>query len=377
MLSALGMAQPSFRFCNLRSSQRLLAAGPGRLTLNRMTKDTTRRGLITGAAGLAALGAMGATANLLGPRTGRPGQSKGTDMETRATTSVEPPRAVERVLATTSEHWVGDGFRVRSVISPSGDPKLQSPFLLLDHAPRRRFEPAAERRGVGEHPHRGFETVTFAYRGEIEHRDSAGGGGIIGAGDVQWMTAAGGIVHEEKHSQRFTEHGGDMEMVQLWVNLPAKHKLERPSYQALLDADFPRLQLGAAKARLVAGELGSERGPARTHTPMTLFDLEWTEAGSAEFALPSGWTTLAFTLEGDVRVGAERRVVAPGELAVLERRGAGRVQLQAQHGARMLVLSGEPIDEPVAAYGPFVMNTREEIMQAVRDYQSGKMGHLG
>jgi redox-sensitive bicupin YhaK (pirin superfamily) len=298
-------------------------------------------------------------------------------MQTQPTTTARSARAVERVLNSQSEHWVGDGFRVRSVISPDGDPNVQSPFLLLDHAARRYFEPAAERRGVGEHPHRGFETVTFAYRGEIEHRDSSGGGGIIGPGDVQWMTAASGIVHEEKHSQRFTAQGGELEMVQLWVNLPAKHKLSQPGYQSLLDKDFPRLTLGAAQARLVAGTLEQTEGPARTHSPMTIFDLNFGEDGASEFTLPGSFTTLTFALEGELRVGDEPRALQPGALAVLERQADAPVRIHAAKGARVLVLSGEPIAEPVAAYGPFVMNTRAEIMQAVRDYQSGKMGHLG
>jgi quercetin 2,3-dioxygenase len=291
-------------------------------------------------------------------------------------TTPRTTRPVDRVFATSAEHWVGDGFRVRSVINPQGDPRIQSPFLLLDHAPSRRFEPGTHKRGVGEHPHRGFETVTFAYKGEISHRDSSGGGGLIGAGDVQWMTAAGGIVHEEFHSERFTAQGGDMEMVQLWVNLPAKHKLSKPGYQALLDKDFPRLSLDAAKARLIAGPLGTQRGPAHTHTPMTIFDLAFEEAGPSTFELPRGYTTLCFTLEGDVRVGPEQRVIAPGAMAVLGRDSEGALQLEAGKGARVLVLSGEPIAEPVAAYGPFVMNTRAEIIQAMEDYQSGKMGHL-
>jgi redox-sensitive bicupin YhaK (pirin superfamily) len=297
-------------------------------------------------------------------------------MQTQPTTTASTARAIDRVLASKSEHWVGDGFRVRSVISPDGDPRVQSPFLLLDHAARRRFEPAIERRGVGEHPHRGFETVTFAYRGEIEHRDSAGGGGMIGPGDVQWMTAGAGIVHEEKHSQRFTEQGGEMEMVQLWVNLPAKAKMTRPGYQSLLDKDFPRLSLGAAQARLVAGSLGSARGPAKTHSPMTIFDLQFGEEGVSEFTLQSGFSSLTFTLEGEARVGAQEQLVLPGQLAVLERRGDGPVRVRGAKDARVLVLSGEPIDEPVAAYGPFVMNTQEQILEAMRDYQSGKMGHL-
>jgi redox-sensitive bicupin YhaK (pirin superfamily) len=290
-------------------------------------------------------------------------------------TKTTPARAVTRVLSTTAEHWVGDGFRVRSVISPDGDPRVQSPFLLLDHAPRRYFEPADHRRGVGEHPHRGFETVTFAYRGEIEHRDSTGGGGRIGAGDVQWMTAAGGLVHEEFHSQRFTETGGDMEMVQLWVNLPASAKLSKPGYQPLLDSDFPRLTLGAAEARLIAGSLGKIRGPARTHTPITIFDLTYGDGGHSEFELPASYNAMVFALEGTLAVGADARSVAPGHMAVMAHTD-GVIRVRAEAGARALVLSGEPIAEPVAAYGPFVMNTREELIQAVRDYQSGKMGAL-
>jgi redox-sensitive bicupin YhaK (pirin superfamily) len=336
-----------------------------------MPKQTSRRGLLSaGAAALAGLGTLAATSRLFG--------SKGNKiMRTQtATTTPTTARAVERVLSATSEHWVGDGFRVRSVIAPQGDPRIQSPFLLLDHAARRYFEPAAEPRGVGEHPHRGFETVTFAYRGEIEHRDSTGGGGTIGSGDVQWMTAASGLVHEEFHSRKFTAEGGDMEMVQLWVNLPAKHKMTAPGYQALLDKDFPRLSLGAAQGRLVAGPLAGEQGPARTHSPMTVFDLVFAEAGPSEFTLPSGFNTLVFTLEGEVKVGPEARTIKPGDLTVLARGDGGPVSVRGAKGARVLVLSGEPIDEPVAAYGPFVMNTQREIMEAVRDYQTGKMGHL-
>lgn len=329
----------------------------------------------------AALGSAALSCASRSPRSSgaSPGSEQIKDTMQAETTTTRTARSVDRVLATSAEHWVGDGFRVRSVINPQGDPRIQSPFLLLDHAPSRYFEPgtsSSKRRGVGEHPHRGFETVTFAYRGEIAHRDSSGGGGLIGAGDVQWMTAASGVVHEELHSQRFTEQGGELEMVQLWVNLPAKHKMDRPGYQALLDKDFPRLQLEAAKARLIAGSLRNERGPARTHTPMTIFDLQFTEAGPAVLELPRGFTTLAFTLEGDVYVGAEQQQVQPGAMAVLGRDSAGALQLQAAKDARVLVLSGEPINEPVAAYGPFVMNTRAEIIQAVEDYQRGRMGHL-
>jgi quercetin 2,3-dioxygenase len=333
-----------------------------------MSETTSRRTLISGAAALAAAGTLGVASKLLG-------RSKESSVMQTQPARTSGLRAVEAVRPSGPEHWVGDGFRVHGMLSPSGEPRAQSPFLLLDHASRRRFEPAARQRGVGEHPHRGFETVTFAYRGEIAHRDSSGGGGLIGPGDVQWMTAASGVVHEEMHSRRFTEQGGDMEMVQLWVNLPASKKMMQPGYQALAAQDFPRIDLGAAEARLVAGSLKDQRGPAHTHTAITIFDLTFGRTGAVEFELPVGFNSLTFTLEGKVSVGAEERRADPGALAFLSR-GEGRVRVQGEEGARLLVLSGEPIDEPVAAYGPFVMNTRQELEQAFYDYQSGRMGHL-
>ena len=286
------------------------------------------------------------------------------------------PRALQGVFPPGPEHWVGDGFFVKTVFWPQLDASMLSPFLLLDHAAKKHFDPSQFRRGVGEHPHRGFETVTFAYEGEVEHRDSAGGGGRIGPGDVQWMTAASGVVHEEMQSEAFAERGGDFEMVQLWVNLPAGKKMSAPRYQPLLDRQFPRLDLGVAEARLVAGELLGETGPAKTHTPMTTFDLRFHASGTAEVELPTGWTTLVFPLEGDVQAGPGREDIPARHFGVFERSDDGVVKLNAEPGTRVLVLAGEPIDEPVVAYGPFVMNTRQEIAQAFRDYQSGKMGHL-
>lgn len=294
----------------------------------------------------------------------------------RPSTATRRARALQGVYPPGPEHWVGDGFFVKTVFWPQLDPAMLSPFLLLDHAARRHFDPAAWRRGVGEHPHRGFETVTFAYAGEIEHRDSAGGGGRIGPGDVQWMTAASGVVHEEKHSQAFSERGGDFEMVQLWVNLPAKRKMGAPRYQPLLDRDFPRLRLGAAEGRLIAGSLLDEVGPAKTHTPITAFDVRFDQRGTTEAELPEGWTTLVFPLEGDLTAGPQRDSIPSRHFGVFRRDEGGVVQLHADAGTRALVLAGEPIAEPVFAYGPFVMNTREEIIEAFRDYESGKMGHL-
>jgi redox-sensitive bicupin YhaK (pirin superfamily) len=336
-----------------------------------MDQKTSRRGLFfKGASFLAALTSLGATSRLLG----RSKERK--NMQTEPSSQPFALRAVERVLQASAPHWVGDGFLVHGVLSPDGDPRTQSPFLLLDHASRRHFGPSEKRRGVGEHPHRGFETVTFAYRGEISHRDSAGGGGIIGPGDVQWMTAASGIVHEELFSEKLSREGGELEMVQLWVNLPAKAKMSTPGYQSLLDAQFPRLALGAAEARLVAGQLAGQTGPARTHSPITVFDLKFARAGSSQFSLAKGHNALVFSLEGQLKLGAQRQELTPGALAVMKRDDDGVVQLEGAEGARALVLSGEPIDEPVAAYGPFVMNTREEIMLAMHDFQSGKMGRL-
>ncbi len=295
---------------------------------------------------------------------------------TSAQTTTVTPRSLTGVYPPGPEHWVGDGFYVKTVFWPQIDAQMLSPFLLLDHAARRRFDASPFKRGVGEHPHRGFETVTFAYEGEVEHRDSAGGGGRIGPGDVQWMTAASGVVHEEKHSQAFSERGGDFEMVQLWVNLPGEKKMSEPSYQPLLDREFPRMDLGAAEGRLVAGEMNGLRGPAKTHTPITLFDLRFHQSGSTEFALPKGWTTLVFPLEGNVAAGPDREPIPARHFGVFDRDDDGAIQLHADPGARVLMLAGQPLDEPVVAYGPFVMNTREEIVQAFQDYQSGRMGRL-
>jgi redox-sensitive bicupin YhaK (pirin superfamily) len=256
------------------------------------------------------------------------------------------------------------------------DAPLMSPFLLLDYAPPAEFAPSlGEPRGVGEHPHRGFETVTIAYQGEIEHRDSGGHHGRIGPGDVQWMTAAAGVVHEEKHGLEFTRKGGTMEMVQLWVNLPARLKMSPPAYQDILDRNIPKVPLpgGAGTARVIAGELAGVRGPARTFTPIDLWDLRLT-GGETELRLPAGHRTALLVLRGEVRLNGTH-TVEEAELAVVSREGE-RVSLQAEGEATVLLLSGEPIDEPVAGYGPFVMNTREEIRQAIRDFQEGRMGAL-
>ena len=285
-------------------------------------------------------------------------------------------KAVSHLLRPQEQHWVGDGFYVSTILSPSQlDPQLLSPFVLMDHAAPRHFEPSTHRRGVGEHPHRGFETVTFAYSGEVEHRDSAGGGGKIGPGDVQWMTAASGVVHEEKHSSEFSASGGIFEMVQLWVNLPAKLKMSEPRYQTLRRDQFATVRVGDAQGRLIAGRFSGKEGPAKTHSPVTLFDLKFDDDGTAMFDVEDGTTTLLFVLKGSL-VAQEGTNVSARDLVVFDRDSSGSVRLVAKADTQVLVLNGEPLNEPVVAHGPFVMNTREEIVQAMYDYQTGKMGHL-
>lgn len=285
-------------------------------------------------------------------------------------------KPIAHLLSPTEQHWVGDGFAVNTIFSPQRiDAQVLSPFILLDHAAPRHFDPTSTPRGVGEHPHRGFETVTFAYQGEVDHRDSHGGGGTIGAGDVQWMTAASGVVHEEKHSRRFSETGGVFEMVQLWVNLPARLKMTTPRYQALAGASFPQLALGAASGRLIAGTMQGKSGPALTHSSITMFDMTLPAQSEARFELPAGQTTLVLVLEGSVIAQGSQSVRA-GDLLILDRDQPGVTSLAANAPTRALVLGGEPLGEPVVAHGPFVMNTRQEINEAIHDFQEGRMGRL-
>lgn len=274
-------------------------------------------------------------------------------------------------------HWVGDGFPVRSLFSYNSHGRRISPFLLLDHAGPMDFEPAERPRGVGEHPHRGFETVTIVYSGEVEHRDSTGAGGRIGPGDVQWMTAGSGILHDEFHSREFTRTGGELEMVQLWVNLPAEHKMTDPAYQPLVAADIPNVELpgAAGTLRVIAGEFDGRRGPARTHTPMHVWDLHLKRGASARFELPRGWNALLVVLHGTVGVNVSQ-VARYGQWVLLDREGDG-VEIESNNEAVVLVLAGEPIEEPIVGYGPFVMNTAEQIREAIGDFDSGRFGGLG
>lgn len=273
-------------------------------------------------------------------------------------------------------HWVGDGFPVRSLFSYDSHREQLSPFLLLDYAGPAQFAPAATPRGVGEHPHRGFETVTIVYQGEVAHRDSTGAGGRIGPGDVQWMTAASGILHEEFHSPEFTRGGGTLEMVQLWVNLPAKDKMAEPGYQTLLDRDIPSVALpeDAGRVRVIAGEFAGHRGPARTFTPIDVWDVRLNQGKRAYFSVPDGRTLALIVLRGSLSVNGAQGV-REAQMVLFDRSG-GEIMIEADTDTTLLLLSGEPIDEPVVGYGPFVMNTEAQIAAAIDDFNSGRFGGI-
>lgn len=276
----------------------------------------------------------------------------------------------------TRRHWVGDGFPVRTLFSYDSLGAHVSPFLLLDYAGPHVFAPAARPRGVGPHPHRGFETVTIVYDGEVQHRDSAGNGGVIGPGDVQWMTAGGGILHEEFHSDGYTKVGGPFRMVQLWVNLPSSHKMAPGGYQAITSDAIPVLDLpgGAGRLRVIAGGFDGANGPARTFTPIQVWDAHLVAGAEASLELPEGHTAMLVVLSGHVTVNGTQGA-GEAEVVLLGREGA-RVEVHADGEAKLLVLAGEPIDEPIVGYGPFVMNSEAEIRQAIDDYNSGRFGTL-
>lgn len=273
-------------------------------------------------------------------------------------------------------HWVGDGFPVRTLFSYVELGEELSPFLLLDHAGPADFPPSQIARGVSFHPHRGFETVTIVYEGELEHRDTAGNSGRIGPGDVQWMTAASGVLHEEKHSRDFSRQGGSLQMAQLWVNLPAKHKMSPPRYQAILDKDIPRVDLpdGAGAVRVIAGDFNGVKGPAQTFTPMNVWDLRLKEGRRLEPSVPTGHTTALVVLSGAVLLDGEREASESG-VALFQREGDG-IAIQSKSDAMLLLLSGEPLNEAIVGQGPFVMNTAAEIRQAYRDFTEGRMGRI-
>jgi len=272
-------------------------------------------------------------------------------------------------------HWVGDGFPVRTLFFYQDLGKQMSPFLMLDYAGPAEFPPTTERKGVGSHPHRGFETVTIVYKGEVAHKDSTGQGGVIGPGDVQWMTAGSGILHEEFHAEGFAKNGGTLDMVQLWVNLPANLKMTKPAYQAILDQQIPAIELkhGEGVARIIAGDFDGHKGPAHTFTPMNLIDLKLRK-GKTTIATPEGWNTSLVVLKGAVEAG-DGVVAKDAQMLMFSSQGQD-IQLNTLEDSIALLLSGEPIDEPIVGYGPFVMNTKEEIAQAMQDFNSGSFGKI-
>jgi redox-sensitive bicupin YhaK (pirin superfamily) len=287
--------------------------------------------------------------------------------------SLKKLRCIQRSV---DRHWVGNGFPVRTLFAYPNLGSALSPFLLLDYAGPMQFPPTDERLGVGEHPHRGFETVTIVYQGEVEHRDSSGGGGRIGPGDVQWMTAASGIVHEEFHGRDFARRGGMFEMVQLWVNLPAKDKMAPPRYQSILNSQIPSVSLPdtTGTVRVIAGEFEEASGPAHTFTPIQVWDFRLARERQTDLAVPDGYTTALVVLKGAVRVNGSEAIEA-AEVGLFDRAGKN-IGIECLEDTTALLLCGEPIDEPIVGQGPFVMNTPQEIRQAMADYRSGKMGHL-
>ena len=285
-------------------------------------------------------------------------------------------KPVANVLRHTTRHWVGNGFPVRTLFSYEGQGQDFSPFLLFDYAGPHEFPPTDSRLGVGPHPHRGFETVTIVYAGEVEHRDSSGSGGRIGPGDVQWMTAASGLIHEEFHGQEYARRGGLFEMVQLWVNLPAKDKTALPRYQHIPSAEIPTVALPGASGsvRVIAGEYAGKKGPANTFSPVHVWDLRVSSNEPVTIAVEDGYTTVLAVLKGTLTI-PDSEPVSEAEVVTYARHGT-LLRLDAAHDVSALLLCGQPLEEPIVGYGPFVMNTTQEIDNAMDDYTHGRMGTL-
>lgn len=298
-------------------------------------------------------------------------------------------KAVRRVMPRPPRHWVGNGFHVYPVFAQLAFTAELSPWLMFDYAAPKEFGPTSSRRGVGQHPHRGFETITIAFQGEVEHADSVGNRDVIGPGDVQWMTAARGIIHEEYHSDAFSKRGGTFEMAQLWLNLPASKKMDEPAYQPILASAIPAVALrpadagsscpsgGAGLVRIIAGELQGTRGPATTRSPAELFDVELPSVGTpVEIDVPDGHNMIVFVREGELRIGpdGDESTVGAQGVALMHTAGSKLRMVAGAPDTKLLLLGGQPLDEPIAAQGPFVMNTRKELMQANVDFQEGRLG---
>lgn len=287
-------------------------------------------------------------------------------------------RSVEMVASPREPHYVGDGFRVHNFI-PSGfrlDMERMDPIIMMDYNSKFYFSPSEKPRGVGVHPHRGFETVTIAYKGKVEHHDSSGGGGVISEGDVQWMTAASGVLHKEFHEKEWSKKGGDFQMVQLWVNLPAKDKMSTPKYQAIKNDSIPRYHVenNGGEIEVIAGEYKGIKGAAATFTPMNMLNLKLKSNAEASFSFPSNFNTAMLVIEGSIQVNDKD--VAPTDHFILMSNDGEDFTVKATDDAIVLLLSAAPIGEPIAAHGPFVMNTRQELMEAFNDFNTGKFGYL-
>jgi redox-sensitive bicupin YhaK (pirin superfamily) len=285
---------------------------------------------------------------------------------------------IEIVVAPKQPHFVGDGFRVHNFIPsvPQLSMKRMSPFIMLDYNSKFYFPPTNTPKGVGVHPHRGFETVTIAYKGKVAHHDSSGGGGVIGEGDVQWMTAASGVLHKEYHEENFSKTGGDFQMVQLWVNLPAKDKMSKPKYQGITNNEISKYELpeNGGHIEVIAGEYKKVKGTASTFTPLHLLNARLLKGGKATFNFPATYNTALLVIEGSITVNDNTNI--PTNHLVLFKNEGEDFHIEAQENSIVLILSGEPINEPIATHGPFVMNTQEELIQAVNDYNNGKFGTL-
>lgn len=285
-------------------------------------------------------------------------------------------KKITRIVKPIEPHYVGDGFRVHNFIPSTASMQEMDPFIMLDYNSKFNFSPSNIPRGVGVHPHRGFETVTIAYKGKVEHGDSSGGGGIISEGDVQWMTAASGVLHKEFHETEWSKQGGEFQMVQLWVNLPAKYKMAAPKYQAIANDTMAKFLLpdGAGWVEIIAGEYEGQKGSATTFSPIHLLNTKLNSGGKATFSFPPHYTTALLVIEGNIKVN-DTETVPTDHVALFDRKGQ-LFNIEATENSIVLVLSGEPLKEPIAAHGPFVMNSREEIIQAFDDFNKGKFGYL-
>lgn len=286
-------------------------------------------------------------------------------------------KQVEKIISPKPAHFVGDGFRVHNFIPGTQgiDMKRMDPFIMLDYNAKFHFNGTDQPRGVGVHPHRGFETVTIAYQGQVQHHDSAGGGGIIGEGDVQWMTAAKGVLHKEYHEKEWAKTGGIFQMVQLWVNLPSVYKMSCPKYQAIRNSDMKKVDLGEdGFVEIIAGTYQDQKGPALTFSPVHVMNAKLKKDGKADFSFPADFNTAALVIEGNININDEGKI--PVNHFILFKNEGESFTIEAKEDSIILIISGMALNEPIYAHGPFVMNSRDEIMQAFEDYNLGRFGYL-